>query len=1687
MAAKAASKSLKRSKSGVNASVQVQGEACASCSSTFVEGSNFCNKCGVPRRASQRPVVCGRCDNVFVEDANFCRKCGAPRQATGNSSAAKGNAEESYEPLFSHPEMKAVCTRFKAAIELVYTDFKTFVRAADDDLNGEIDFSELRQRVYELKMACRKKRRGATQPLTDSDIAIVMKALDQDGNGSVSLEEFEALLETGERKKKQKEVEAEEEEQADEAQQDEEKEKQKQEMQEALKGKAKEEDGWKGIVEHLCEPVEEEKKNADTTQQSEANAASGDKTESAACPEDLSPAVENNMCSDRRRVAAKWVEELNESLKDVCNLDFFWCSVDQVQPNKEMKAGEEGHLKAEIAEKAVRFGQILRKDVVRWSKWSFYEVDFTKFAFLYSEFTDCSFIKCKFACLIGCKIKDCYFDDCQFIHDSYPTGGDVLYAMKGGLCLLERVRFKSCEFKSAVFPRATDCVFATCTFHDTWSKRKSFNFHFTELELSGQHKQKPVFSICRFVGCSFGCVVDFFIELKDRCKFTRCTFTQKPPTEPDTKEDLTLVPNPTIKCSDFNSAVFLACNFLGTWVLRLCPLEDCGFDRCTFTHRCQPKGGAVHYDVNADLCPPARLEHVKFTTCQFMAAILPGAEHCEFDRCTFHSRCDNDDGTVHVSSLVNVKFSTCDFTAAVFPQADKCKFSKCRFLKFATFPDQDEPSIEECDFKHCYFQAAETKVDYPHGGDCSSTFLSCHWKTLLFYDCNFSHVRFDTAQLGAQPGGQPGGQPGWQPCFLDHVTFDDCTLDDVTLAKTESKTEWAGVFIKGGTMKGAKGISEVQIVAQRGDEGHPPGQYPRLLCREKKRKKSGTNGEMLQELRRVVEQTARQLISTFGFCCAHLNPASWLAKRMEGLDAIHNKSETSKSASKEATDWLLEEGTEVRSDEEDETAAAGSTNIRATRVLKQAKNKKKPTDKRDGMQTLLQEILRGLEALAASQEAMGEAQAQLLRAMSRLFMTHIETAHDDKWCVDVAGSLDKLQESMRDIPNVKGHYLGEVLLQMWKMRQVPTQVSRHENDITGMAVSPDGKEVVTASGCGEHAVLRFFKCRDLKKNRKDVLVLDEGCFITHLIWLKKDTDPEKDTKHRGSVQSDATENHGLLKHGAIESPWALLPGYLRSSAPADKSVIIIAGCSDHKLRVIRTSALASAGAPKAPEHLQPLNTQELDLSFPIGFMAWTPAWVADGDFIIVHGPKKTLRLIKVDYLLNMQEDTSWRISKELQEIDTESQVQCVTWVSADTFLVALAAKGYYDAGSEVAVYRRRGKSAAPYQEPQKWEDTKAGKKNNKKQKDCDFKEIARFKTRLNVNCMAVSPKEDTVAMAGRKKYVLAIYNIQDMRSEEALAQHPEVLSSIAYSKDGRSIVTGCNDGSVRILHPEQITSDTKSNERKLRKRREFALPDVDVIQSAAYGGESHVMVAGGSTLRSFQLPSNPEDDKADKSLNDLALQKLAHLCDRFYILSTADTHSGVKLDNPVISFWSSLTKSPFETTRDVAELERLLEKLQKLETEAAEKWDELSHAWGLLYGDHAASKSHYVQTVLERLFDTKLRTAIGFARFCQDCKLTVTECPADVVEQLRLAKKLLKANIEAYVIVIKQEIDKLNQFLELKTRVVGFVGVGLIGLSTACGNLLADRIRMVSGFDSYANNPVMIYANATTALGSVRL
>eukprot|EP00929_Paragymnodinium_shiwhaense_P111891 TRINITY_DN8016_c0_g3_i1.p1 TRINITY_DN8016_c0_g3~~TRINITY_DN8016_c0_g3_i1.p1 ORF type:complete len:591 (-),score=165.41 TRINITY_DN8016_c0_g3_i1:249-2021(-) len=133
------------------------------------------------------------------------QKAGDQERGSQSSLPGKGQGEEEQEeesedseeaPVPLKPEMDAARLRFKNAILEVFGTFAKFQSIADRDKNKDIS-------IFELKMACRKN--GCTAAtLSDNDISIVMKALDQDDSGTVSLEEFGVLLDTGAAQKKKK-------------------------------------------------------------------------------------------------------------------------------------------------------------------------------------------------------------------------------------------------------------------------------------------------------------------------------------------------------------------------------------------------------------------------------------------------------------------------------------------------------------------------------------------------------------------------------------------------------------------------------------------------------------------------------------------------------------------------------------------------------------------------------------------------------------------------------------------------------------------------------------------------------------------------------------------------------------------------------------------------------------------------------------------------------------------------------------------------------------------------------------------------------------------------------------------------------------------------------------------------------------------------------------------------------------------------------------------------------------------------------------------------------------------------------------------------------------------------------------------------------------------------------------------
>eukprot|EP00929_Paragymnodinium_shiwhaense_P111888 TRINITY_DN8016_c0_g2_i6.p1 TRINITY_DN8016_c0_g2~~TRINITY_DN8016_c0_g2_i6.p1 ORF type:complete len:848 (-),score=170.36 TRINITY_DN8016_c0_g2_i6:79-2622(-) len=786
-------------------------------------------------------------------------------------------------------------------------------------------------------------------------------------------------------------------------------------------------------------------------------------------------------------------------------------------------------------------------------------------------------------------------------------------------------------------------------------------------------------------------------------------------------------------------------------------------------------------------------------------------------------------------------------------------------------------------------------------------------------------------------------------------------------------------------------------------------------------------------------------------CLSALNPASWFcqgddddgeepdAKKQDSSnssDVMQQLKGKAAAAAKDATEWLAEKVAEKPPDADDKGSAPAKTvKIRATVKLKSAK--KDPTDKHAGVHALLEAIQDEMKSKsevlgAATKKRTSEAQAQLLQAISRLFMTHIEAQKDEAWQTDVVASIDGLLESMQKIPNVKDSSLGEVLLQMWKLRQVPMQASWHDDYISGMAISPDGQDVVTASGRG---MLQLFECCNLRESKQDLSCKAEGnrYSITRLLWLGKDdyieegsckSDPKNDlaathgTSQLASIESKAkmqTENDGILKRDALETETKKAAKTRESIQDSDeerdenidvdmgkeehkskKRGTIVAACTDHTLRLIR---------PWLPGI-----DKEKSMKFDVRSMVWPPG----GEFILVSS-KKELRLIKVDDLLD-----------EHQERIDEFSETC-----------------------------------------------------------CDFKEIACFKTDMfYVHVMDANATGDFIAMAGcykknkSKARHLAVYDLkvslaEDKKTWTATAKQrhrgkklPYDISSIAYSKDGRSIVAGCEDNSVRIFEQLRFTHPVDTIEVEpplLKQRREFPIHEADGILGVAYSGHDSgsyvVAIAGDTTLRTFALASNPH--KEQNQISELELQTLVSMCNRLHVQWIADTYTALNLESPVAALWSMLSLSPYEITKSIAEMDRLVANLEKLDTTVTEtSWDEVSDAWSIMYDSHAASRSRYVQAILETIFaGGDVREAIGFARFCRNIHGLYGSPPDDVVTQLKRSKKMLKANFEAYVSIIQREVEKLKRILDLKKQALGFVGIGLITISTAIGNLLSERLK----------------------------
>eukprot|EP00929_Paragymnodinium_shiwhaense_P111887 TRINITY_DN8016_c0_g2_i5.p1 TRINITY_DN8016_c0_g2~~TRINITY_DN8016_c0_g2_i5.p1 ORF type:complete len:1760 (-),score=380.03 TRINITY_DN8016_c0_g2_i5:79-5358(-) len=1646
------------------------------------------------------------------------RTAGTFKRAEAEKSNKLGAEDTDADLAPLSPEMDAARLRFKTAIIEVFGSMEKFISAADSDKNNEIS-------VFELKMACRKN--GCTSAtLSDTDIAMVMQALDEDHNGTLSLDELSSLLDKGQRRKKPAAVEqvvVQEEEPPPDLEQ------------------MFSDDGDGPKLKEIAAQLFKPERRSSVSDE-------GDKTES-------SPSIDGstspqNTQPDRRRVDSSWETRLKNALDSVDHLGLLWCGVDEAQATEQLqKAGQE---LPEDAIEALTEQYGFLNCSIHWSKLAFHETDFSKIAFLKPGtpqrplFSQSSFTLCNFSFLMSCLIENCDFKQCKFAVEGHAVSSVVVPS-------LVSIEFKSCSFTSASFPQAKTCRFSNCTFVDTWSMQliedcvfESCKFRgdgsvlsamkgnppfLTDVKFNDCEFQMPVrlhartcefkvctffdtCSLCRIEDCVFqcckftggGCIAsawqDCLLLLTtvkfDCCEFTFARFSEAnafrfskcgfrelatfdsqgevsgtdcgnqtcnlpqmqtgAATEVDSPQSRA---NVSFSACRFAKAVFAkaeACKFADCEFFQICSMrriEDSEFETCKFFG-----AGAILATVEGD---ESSATTVRFNGCTFKSAVFSHDKKCKFTKCTFsefatfhnpdqssithhefkpefntyilQTAGTKGDNAVASGNVKSHQFNDCDFTTAVFAQAKKGKFVKCKFLKFAIFRNQDEPSITDCEFKDCFFWTGVAQ-DFS-----SSVFSSSYWKSVSFDRCDLKAARFQSEKNG-------------KPCFLHAVTFDHCILEDVTLATEVSKTEWAGVFMSGGTLKNAKGLTQVQIVKRRGGEGDAPGQYPPLPGRAEKPKKPGFNRKKLLKrldwarLKRAAHTVCAPLLTK---CLSALNPASWFcqgddddgeepdAKKQDSSnssDVMQQLKGKAAAAAKDATEWLAEKVAEKPPDADDKGSAPAKTvKIRATVKLKSAK--KDPTDKHAGVHALLEAIQDEMKSKsevlgAATKKRTSEAQAQLLQAISRLFMTHIEAQKDEAWQTDVVASIDGLLESMQKIPNVKDSSLGEVLLQMWKLRQVPMQASWHDDYISGMAISPDGQDVVTASGRG---MLQLFECCNLRESKQDLSCKAEGnrYSITRLLWLGKDdyieegsckSDPKNDlaathgTSQLASIESKAkmqTENDGILKRDALETETKKAAKTRESIQDSDeerdenidvdmgkeehkskKRGTIVAACTDHTLRLIR---------PWLPGI-----DKEKSMKFDVRSMVWPPG----GEFILVSS-KKELRLIKVDDLLD-----------EHQERIDEFSETC-----------------------------------------------------------CDFKEIACFKTDMfYVHVMDANATGDFIAMAGcykknkSKARHLAVYDLkvslaEDKKTWTATAKQrhrgkklPYDISSIAYSKDGRSIVAGCEDNSVRIFEQLRFTHPVDTIEVEpplLKQRREFPIHEADGILGVAYSGHDSgsyvVAIAGDTTLRTFALASNPH--KEQNQISELELQTLVSMCNRLHVQWIADTYTALNLESPVAALWSMLSLSPYEITKSIAEMDRLVANLEKLDTTVTEtSWDEVSDAWSIMYDSHAASRSRYVQAILETIFaGGDVREAIGFARFCRNIHGLYGSPPDDVVTQLKRSKKMLKANFEAYVSIIQREVEKLKRILDLKKQALGFVGIGLITISTAIGNLLSERLK----------------------------
>jgi len=155
-------------------------------------------------------------------------------------------------------------------------------------------------------------------------------------------------------------------------------------------------------------------------------------------------------------------------------------------------------------------------------------------------------------------------------------------------------------------------------------------------------------------------------------------------------------------------------------------------------------------------------------------------------------------------------------------------------------------------------------------------------------------------------------------------------------------------------------------------------------------------------------------------------------------------------------------------------------------------------------------------------------------------------------------------------------------------------------------------------------------------------------------------------------------------------------------------------------------------------------------------------------------------------------------------------------------------------------------------------------------------------------------------------------------------------------------------------------------------------------------------------------------------------------------------------------FKAVLTVSPAKMHSDTKEIQRLLNKFEKLDQACLETtWTEIADTWATLYEDYNRMQAERSLLILEQIFGNPvILKAVSYAKALHNIA-QISYPPEEILKLLKEAKVELKRRVDEYMAAADRELVRMQKIQNRQQQFIGGVSILLISIGTSVGNFAA--------------------------------